>query len=142
MYKSHAGTDALQDRVFAYLREAHATNGTNVAFVDLHRCVARRANAHLERVFSGSGGPIACSRLDAHMCFLDVAAWGPDRDPRSSVLDFDFDFGSVKRLLGAILDDSGAFGYVGAGNATCLLSATSSVGGCDDPSVEVFRIRE
>ncbi|ETW75932.1 hypothetical protein HETIRDRAFT_106572 [Heterobasidion irregulare TC 32-1] len=65
MYKSHAGTDALQDRVFAYLREARATNGTNVAFVDLHR------------------------------------------------------------LFGAILDDPGAFG----------------VGGCDDPSVEVFWIR-
>lgn len=39
MYKSHTGTDELQNRIFAYLREAHTVNGTNVAFVNLQTYV-------------------------------------------------------------------------------------------------------
>ncbi|KII84196.1 carbohydrate esterase family 16 protein [Plicaturopsis crispa FD-325 SS-3] len=80
MYTSHDETDLLQTRVFAYLRESHARNGTNFAFVNL------------QRLFQG------------------------------------------------ILDDPSSFGYTGAGNSTCLVSATSSVGGCDDPDTEVFYI--
>ena len=98
MYKSHAGMDALQGRVFAYLREARATNGTNVAFVDLHRCVARRANAHLERVFCGSGGP---SRAPGST--LTCASWTFLHGARIVIVDrrssgFDIELRSVKTV--------------------------------------------
>ncbi|KAJ7766044.1 hypothetical protein B0H16DRAFT_1882908 [Mycena metata] len=78
MYESHPETDALQSRIFAYLAAARATNGTNVAFVNL------------------------------------------------------------ENLFGTIAAQPAEFGY--AGNATCLVSANTIVGGCADPDTSVFYI--
>ncbi|KAJ7455802.1 hypothetical protein FB451DRAFT_1184096 [Mycena latifolia] len=78
MYTSHPETDLLQSRVFAYLRDSRATNGTHFAFVNL------------------------------------------------------------ARLFGSIAADPAPFGY--AGNATCLVSANTIVGGCADPDHSVFYI--
>ncbi|KAK7462126.1 hypothetical protein VKT23_007729 [Stygiomarasmius scandens] len=78
MYKSHPNTDILQNRIFAYLRDSNAVNGTNFAFVNL------------------------------------------------------------ERLFTAIANDPDSFGY--KGNATCLVSANTIVGGCDDPDHSVFWI--
>ncbi|KAJ7034278.1 hypothetical protein C8F04DRAFT_1395543 [Mycena alexandri] len=78
MYTSHPETDELQSRVFAYLTASRATNGTNVAFVNL------------------------------------------------------------ERLFSTIAAEPAAFGYTG--NATCLVSANTIVGGCADPDHSVFYI--
>ncbi|KAJ6555461.1 hypothetical protein DFH09DRAFT_1492825 [Mycena vulgaris] len=78
MYTSHTETDLLQSRVFAYLRDSHAANGTQFAFVNL------------------------------------------------------------QRLFGTIAAAPASFGY--AGNATCLVSANTIVGGCADPDRSVFYI--
>jgi len=80
MYKSYNDTNTLQNKVFAYMRDAHLTNGTNFAFVDLYR------------------------------------------------------------LFSTILISPASFGYSGAGNSTCLISASTTVGGCSDPDLEVFFI--
>ncbi|KAF5366395.1 hypothetical protein D9758_009757 [Tetrapyrgos nigripes] len=80
MYKSHPNTDILQNRVFAYLKESKAVNGTEFAFVNL------------------------------------------------------------ETLFTAIADNPAAFGY--RGNPTCLVSANTIVGGCNDPDHSVFWIRK
>ncbi|KAJ7257769.1 hypothetical protein C8J57DRAFT_1342727 [Mycena rebaudengoi] len=78
MYTSHPETNLLQTRVFQYLKESHAVNRTNFAFVNL------------------------------------------------------------ERLFSTIARTPASFGY--AGNATCLVSASTSVGGCADPNRSVFYI--
>lgn len=105
MYKSHTGTDELQNRIFAYLRDAHAVNGTNVAFVNLQTYVL-------------------CPTFDSAPAQL----LQPYPQPY--------------RLFGAINATASAFGYTGNGTSTCLLSADTTEGGCDDPDTEVFYIRE
>lgn len=44
------------------------------------------------------------------------------------------------RLFDSIAADPSAFGYTG--NATCLISANTIVGGCEDPDHSVFYIRK
>jgi len=78
MYTSHPETNLLQSRVFSYLRDSHAVNGTNFAFVNL------------------------------------------------------------EHLFSTIAADPTPFGY--AGNATCLVSANTIVGGCANPDTSVFYI--
>ncbi|THU75223.1 hypothetical protein K435DRAFT_814543, partial [Dendrothele bispora CBS 962.96] len=50
-----------------------------------------------------------------------------------------FAFVNLERLFTAIANDPEPFGY--KGNATCLISANTIVGGCDDPDHSVFWIR-
>jgi hypothetical protein len=50
-----------------------------------------------------------------------------------------FAFVNLERLFTTIADDPASFGYTG--NATCLVSANTIVGGCDDPDHSVFYIR-
>ncbi|KIK52422.1 hypothetical protein GYMLUDRAFT_49924 [Collybiopsis luxurians FD-317 M1] len=78
MYKHTPEIDVLQNQVFAYLREANAVNGTNIAYVNL------------------------------------------------------------ERLFDTIAADPAPFGF--RGNATCLISANTIEGGCDDPDHSVFWI--
>ncbi|KIK52425.1 carbohydrate esterase family 16 protein [Collybiopsis luxurians FD-317 M1] len=80
IYKHTPEIDILQNQVFAYLREANAVNGTNIAYVNL------------------------------------------------------------ERLFDTIAADPAPFGF--RGNATCLISANTIEGGCDDPDHSVFWIRE
>ncbi|KAJ3861487.1 hypothetical protein EV359DRAFT_47075 [Lentinula novae-zelandiae] len=47
-------------------------------------------------------------------------------------------FVNLERLFDTIASDPSAFGY--RGNATCLISANTIVGGCDDPDHSVFWI--
>ncbi|THU91211.1 hypothetical protein K435DRAFT_820893 [Dendrothele bispora CBS 962.96] len=49
-----------------------------------------------------------------------------------------FAFVNLERLFTAIANDPEPFGY--KGNATCLISANTIVGGCDDPDHSVFWI--
>jgi phospholipase/lecithinase/hemolysin len=49
-------------------------------------------------------------------------------------------FVNLERLFSTIAAEPAAFGY--AGNATCLVSANTIVGGCADPDHSVFYIRE
>jgi len=49
-----------------------------------------------------------------------------------------FAFVNLERLFTTIADDPASFGYTG--NATCLVSANTIVGGCDDPDHSVFYI--
>lgn len=51
-----------------------------------------------------------------------------------------FAFVNLQRMFGAIASEPAEFGYTG--NATCLVSANTIVGGCDDPDRSVFYIRE
>jgi hypothetical protein len=97
MYHNVTQVNALQDQVFAYLRDSHTVNGTNFAFVNLNR----------------SG---LCGLRSIHAYF------------------------SPSRLFNAIAAEPASFGY--KGNATCLVSANTIVGGCDDPDHSVFYIRE
>jgi phospholipase/lecithinase/hemolysin len=48
-------------------------------------------------------------------------------------------FVNLERLFSTIAAEPAAFGY--AGNATCLVSANTIVGGCADPDHSVFYIR-
>ncbi|KAJ6482281.1 hypothetical protein C8R47DRAFT_1217937 [Mycena vitilis] len=52
--------------------------------------------------------------------------------------DTNFAFVNLQRLFGAIAAEPEEFGY--AGNATCLVSANTIVGGCADPDHSVFYI--
>ncbi|KAJ3835073.1 hypothetical protein F5878DRAFT_328500 [Lentinula raphanica] len=49
-------------------------------------------------------------------------------------------FVNLERLFDTIASDPTSFGY--RGNATCLISANTIEGGCDDPDHSVFWIRE
>ncbi|KAL0563821.1 hypothetical protein V5O48_018244 [Marasmius crinis-equi] len=55
-----------------------------------------------------------------------------------SVNGTNFAFVNLERLFGSIAADPSPFGYLG--NPTCLVSVTSTVGGCSDPDHSVFYI--
>ncbi|KAJ7181478.1 hypothetical protein C8R43DRAFT_969260 [Mycena crocata] len=54
MYTSHTETDLLQSRVFAYLKDSRAANGTNFAFVNLQRLFSTIAAEPAEFGYEGN----------------------------------------------------------------------------------------
>jgi phospholipase/lecithinase/hemolysin len=53
-----------------------------------------------------------------------------------------FAFVDLYHLFSSFAATPEAFGYGNNGTSTCLISANTVVGGCDNPDTEVFFIRE
>ncbi|KAJ7098542.1 hypothetical protein B0H15DRAFT_581084 [Mycena belliarum] len=68
MYTSHPETDALQSRIFAHLRAAHTTNGTQIAVVDLQRLFGAIAAAPADFGYTGNATCLVSANTIAGGC--------------------------------------------------------------------------